>query len=374
MLVRVFSPKWPFPVREGAHLIIAEHLKALIHQGHEVQFWCWDSRVPVDPCPIPNIEVVKIGKPQAAGAGWLQVVKKVRALPRLSSGEVAHYPEEVLDHVLRSKALRTVDKTVFHFSFSYAWLSKASKELLATKEIEVVFHNFESLIYFGKAIRARSRFRSIFDRYNSYLLDKHEKWLLKSGLVTKGIFLSATEAEAAKKTANPALEIIHELPSFLNACRLRQPFENRCNVIFVGAFCFWPNLESLQWLQKEVFPIIAEEWNDKIPGKILIIGTGITASMKAELRKFNFVSPLGFVEDLEMVFDNAGLCIAPEVGGSGFRVKVLEALQKGLPVLTHNETLLRMGTYKVQQGLILNSDSPAVWASLILKALRGARS
>lgn len=370
MKIRIFSPKWPFPVREGAHFIIAEQLIDLIRNGNEVEFWCWDIKNGPQECPLPLIKVIRPTSGQSVKGPVRAMLRKIAGIHRSSSGEIAHYPEVVAKEILASEALTPVDLSIFHYSFAFAWISKFRKAAFKSQKLCVVFHNFENVLYAGKANRAKGLLRRVFDHHNARLLLKHEQALLASDLIDEATFLSATDAKEARNFASDQLLIKHELPARLRSGVAPQKDRARnCDVLLIGAFDFWPNLESLTWLIEEVFPKVAVTWTASSSGRVKIIGKGIPKWAEKKLEPFAFVEQFGFVSDLNAIYRNAALCLAPELGGTGFRVKILEALFKGIPVLSHNETAKRLGQYKISASQLILSDSGAEWASLISNSL-----
>ena len=66
------------------------------------------------------------------------------------------------------------------------------------------------------------------------------------------------------------------------------------------------------------------------------------------------VETVGFVANLESLYDTAVGMIAPVVGGTGVRIKILEGLRAGLPIVT---------TPDGAAGLSLNDGEQALIAS-----------
>ena len=100
------------------------------------------------------------------------------------------------------------------------------------------------------------------------------------------------------------------------------------DIIFYGAMGRMENHMSAVWFLENVFPKIEDQ-----RVRFLIIGGG----PKDELRVYENerVKIIGFVDDLTSYFSN-GLCLAaPLVLGAGIKVKILEAMSAGLPVVTN---------------------------------------
>lgn len=93
---------------------------------------------------------------------------------------------------------------------------------------------------------------------------------------------------------------------------------------FYGAWSRIENLESLMWFERNI--------SDKLKYQIKIIGSGLKENYKETLIKKGF-EILGFVEDPYEVLANSRGLIAPLFKGAGVKVKVIEALACGTPVI-----------------------------------------
>jgi len=96
-------------------------------------------------------------------------------------------------------------------------------------------------------------------------------------------------------------------------------------VVFVGNLKYVPNLEAIQLLSS----VIAPRTFDKIKNvKFLVIGKRLP-----ELQLPNLVFT-GFVDNISDLLNMADVAVAPLFHGSGTRLKILEYLSCGLPVVS----------------------------------------
>lgn len=98
-------------------------------------------------------------------------------------------------------------------------------------------------------------------------------------------------------------------------------------IIYYGAMGRSENVEATLWLVKEVLPLINDEEIE-----ILIIGANPTQEIK-ELES-DRVHVLGFVDSVCEYFTHGSCIAAPLKHGAGIKIKVLEAMSAGIPVLT----------------------------------------
>lgn len=102
---------------------------------------------------------------------------------------------------------------------------------------------------------------------------------------------------------------------------------NKKQVIFYGAMNRTENIDAATWLVTNVLPLVKDE-----EAEILIIGSHPAEAVKA--LESNRVHVLGFVESIGDYFKDAICLAAPLRQGAGVKIKILEAMSAGIPVLT----------------------------------------
>ena len=100
------------------------------------------------------------------------------------------------------------------------------------------------------------------------------------------------------------------------------------NIIFFGDMSREENYNSAIWFIKHVMPLIKDTQI-----YFTIIGN------KPNNALFKYKGPrvkiTGYVEDVSSIFSTCMCMVAPLVGGAGIKIKVLEAMSAGIPVLTN---------------------------------------
>ena len=139
------------------------------------------------------------------------------------------------------------------------------------------------------------------------------------------------------------------------------PFDERRDLLFVGNFVHAPNRDALQFIAREIMPVVRES----LPGvKLLVVGDNvpeeIAACASADVRV------LGFVPDIKPLFANARLMVAPLRFGAGVKGKIGESLAHGLPVVTTPVGAEGMGLSDGVEALIA-SDEPRDFAAAVAR-------
>jgi glycosyltransferase involved in cell wall biosynthesis len=110
---------------------------------------------------------------------------------------------------------------------------------------------------------------------------------------------------------------------------LRRPAAPGLRVGFLGTFRADFNRDALQFLLREIWPALRA----RVPGASLAIaGNGYGGPLVDETRAAG-ARWLGFVADLGVFFGETDLLLVPLRYGGGVRIRILEALAAGLPVL-----------------------------------------
>jgi O-antigen biosynthesis protein len=141
------------------------------------------------------------------------------------------------------------------------------------------------------------------------------------------IVVSNCEREQVERDVPGSRVIV--IPTVHDIEPLVQPPEGRSGILFVGGFEHTPNIDAAICLVKEVMPKVWRELGD-VP--VTIVGSSPPPQVTA------LASPLvdvtGWVEDLQPLFDNARLMVAPLRYGAGMKGKITQSLAVGLPVVT----------------------------------------
>jgi glycosyltransferase involved in cell wall biosynthesis len=134
-------------------------------------------------------------------------------------------------------------------------------------------------------------------------------------------------------------------------------------VLFVGTLSWPPNFESARWLVREVWPRVRRQ-NASV--ELWIAGGGVTLGTRAQLLGDN-VRLLGFVEDLQPIYDAARVAALPRLLGGGVAMKVLAAMREGLPVVTTTRGARGLAVRAGEHALV--ADDPGDFAHAILEAV-----
>jgi len=197
------------------------------------------------------------------------------------------------------------------------------KSKIVASEHDVSYLGYKRRIYQSKGMYGR-----IFNTISYYNMKNRELSLLKKcDLImphnSKDMHLLVKDGIEESK-----IQVL--TPYFMNLSS-NVYFENSRNILFYGAMSRPENYLSAIWFIENVFNKLINVNKDL---KFIIIGSNPHESINNYINSNIIVT--GFVDNVLMYFSDALCVVAPLILGAGIKVKVLEAMNAGLPVLTNN--------------------------------------
>ncbi len=144
-------------------------------------------------------------------------------------------------------------------------------------------------------------------------------------------------------------------------------------LLYIGTLNWEANVDGLLWFFENVWPIVVTAQPDLT---MKIVGSKPDPRLTEAAASDSRIQFTGFVEDLEPLFQSSRLFLAPLRFGSGIKVKVLNAMCRGLPTITtpvgaeglatkHMEHLSITETPEdMAQSILHLLDSSTDWARL----------
>lgn len=102
-------------------------------------------------------------------------------------------------------------------------------------------------------------------------------------------------------------------------------------LVWLGGFGHYPNLEAILYFLREIY---AEVKKQVASVRLVAIGGGVTEELKRYSDQDPSVQFLGFVEDPLPIIETSNVFISPILSGGGTKLKVLEAMALGKPIVT----------------------------------------
>lgn len=144
----------------------------------------------------------------------------------------------------------------------------------------------------------------------------------------KALLINCDEAQALSAASHrpvASIKVLHTARP-----HLRRQFSGDPTFLFLGNLMFPPNSAALMLLLDAMPEIIRVLPNVRIS----IVGRGASTKHRDRARPFaSNLCFLDFVDDLEPLLSSTAALLAPIVFGTGIKIKILDALAYGVPVL-----------------------------------------
>jgi len=136
------------------------------------------------------------------------------------------------------------------------------------------------------------------------------------------------------------------------------------HILHIGTMYWPPNVDAIEWFVHHVYPLIRQQRPDV---QFDVVGARPPATLLALNEAGLGIHVTGYVEDATPYQQQAALVVVPVRAGGGMRVKILNALAAGLPIVS---TTLGCEGIQVADGKdILIADEPADFAAAVLRVL-----
>lgn len=136
------------------------------------------------------------------------------------------------------------------------------------------------------------------------------------------------------------------------------------DILFVGNFEHSPNVDGVRFFLREVYPVVTSAMPD---ARLLVVGPGHWESLP-EVASDPRIVVTGRVEDTRPYLAKSAVFVAPIRAGSGTRVKILEAMAAGTPVVSTTVGIEGIEAIPGKHALV--ADRPRDFAAAVIRLLR----
>lgn len=330
MRILILSPYFPWPLYGGNLIRIFGILKELSCRGHEIVLLAGNP----GPAPAPDNPVARLCR-QVEYYRPPNSSRKSHALVSGMRTVLSPYPytnSKFGSNEIRRAIKAILAKQAFDLILAnFAFLADSVPPEVA-RGTPVVFDEHESE---GLLWRQYSRRGSIPMRAFGLLNLLKMVWFQKRLMTRIAAILCAStrEAEHARGFV-PAGVGLWTVPNGIDA-DYYQPLlaaqkEESNNIILCGGLSVFRNRVAATWFAQTVFPAVRKEVPD---AEFWIVGSDPNQEIR-DLEKTPGIHVTGTVEDTRPYYARAALAVAPYRFGEGTKLKVLEAMASGVPIVS----------------------------------------
>jgi glycosyltransferase involved in cell wall biosynthesis len=136
------------------------------------------------------------------------------------------------------------------------------------------------------------------------------------------------------------------------------------HILHIGTMYWPPNVDAVNWFIREVYPLVRRERPDV---QFDMLGSRPPADLLALNEASLGINVTGYVADPTPYQQQAAVMIVPLRAGGGMRVKILNALAEGIPIVS--TTLGYEGIDVTPEQDILAANTPEEFATQVLRVL-----
>jgi glycosyltransferase involved in cell wall biosynthesis len=178
------------------------------------------------------------------------------------------------------------------------------------------------------------------------------------------VYPSSEEAEVVRRMA-PRTPAAHVFPfAFDQLGRLDKAPEKRRGILFVSNYGHTPNGDAALWLVCEIMPIV---WRHCPDEKLYLVGAYPTPEILALGSAKVIVTGAVSEAALQDYYNTMRICAVPLRFGAGIKLKVVEAINYGLPLVTTSVGVQGMDALR---RIVAIEDSAEGFAAALVELLK----
>jgi len=350
----LFLSNWfPYPPSNGSRLRIYSLLRGLARH-HEITLLSFSEKPEIDNqspeihsiCQAVYIVPIKSFNSNSIRAIFGFFSPTPRFISETFSVEMAHQINEILSSDQYNLVIASQLSTAIYRPYF--------------QNYPAIFEEVEVGLFYGNFNQARSSKEKVRNgltwvKYRNYLAN-----LLKDFQLCTVV--SEQEKQLISRVA-PDFDTVEVIPNFIYPGNYNDNDTNpqSDHLIFTGPFRYPANHDAMVWFLDEIYPLIQSQ----VPEVHLTI-TGDHDNLP--LPAASKVTLTGFVEDINPLIKSAKVNLVPIREGGGTRIKILEAMALGVPVVSTSKGAEGLEVFHGEHLLI--ADSAQGFAENVVRLLK----
>ena len=165
------------------------------------------------------------------------------------------------------------------------------------------------------------------------------------------VVFTERDRQAVRKLGGQTPIVQIPLGTEVSALSLHRVQEEPLSLLFVGNFKHLPNLDAADRLINKIFPHVQSQFPQAC---LFIVGEHLPSNI-VQVPNENVILT-GYVPDVRPYLDRATLVVVPLRLGGGMRVKVLEALAAGKPIVASSRAVEGVRLVNGEQAILAEDD------------------
>jgi len=190
-------------------------------------------------------------------------------------------------------------------------------------------HNVETVIWQRRTEHASDWLRRLYLKLQAERMFRYEGEVCRE--VRKVIAVSETDADLMREWFG--VKRADAVPTGVDSeyFQARGPVPPAADLVFVGSLDWAPNIDGVDWFQREVLPLILQRKPDC---SVAIVGRKPPKAIQELSTRYPGIQVTGTVPDVRPWLWGSKVSIVPLRVGGGTRLKIFEAMAAGIPVVS----------------------------------------
>jgi len=362
MKILILANKFPYPPRDGGSIATLNMICGMHDAGNQIT--CLALNTKKHSFPLKKIPP-ELGKSiRFLGVDCNSSIRPLKLLLNLLFSREPYIAlrfnikafRTALASLLREE---TFDIIQLEGPYPGLYLDLIRKESKA--RISLRAHNVEHHIWERKALHETSLLKSWYFRNMARRLKRYELEVAQG----VDLLVPISEKDASYFSDNGLQRPMLTIPAGLNMENYPlTKLPSDPSICFIGALDWLPNQEGLDWFLQNVFHQLLSE----LPAlSFHVAGRNAPAFFEKKLKHPNIIYH-GEVENARAFLQSYQLMVAPLLTGSGIRIKILEAIALGRPVITTSAGI--EGLNYINHPCVIVEDDPLRFCNQLVKSLR----
>lgn len=329
MKILVLSNKVPYPPRDGGALATLNLIKGLSQLGHSIHLLTMST----SKHPSTTVDIPEESK-EIASFQIIPVRTQINPFKLLWNLFFSRLPYNIerfysisfkneLEKILRNEEFQVIQMEGLSLALYLPFIRRISPAIIVMRA-----HNVEFRIWELNSIQAKPGFRKLYFNILAKRLKDFEKKSLKN--CDAIVPISHNDEQTFRELGLKKPSYVAPFGSNQSCTEEELNFSGDPTIFFLGSLDWIPNQQGLIWFLDKVWEPLRLSKPDLI---FRVAGRNAPDSIRKILDRKG-VSFLGEVSDARDFIISNTVMIVPLFSGSGMRVKIIEAMALGRPVIT----------------------------------------
>jgi len=279
---------------------------------------------------------------------------ELRFLPRWCLSYFSRELFEIIDGLINSNDFDTI-----HISHSY--MAYYMLRYAATIPCVIDHHNVKSLFFRNAQETATNWFKKTRYRAEQIRWQHYEREIIP--LFPRHFACSKAEVELIRDITGGDVRLLPSGVDRNGFVKKQEPIIGN-NLLFTGSLDYFPNAQAIEFFCDASLPRIRRAVPDV---RVQVVGKDPTRALERLLERTESVWYSYNVRDIRPFYYQSTVFIVPLLTGAGTRLKIMEAMAVGLPVVSTSKGCEGLGL-KSGEGIVIEND-PGAFADAVIRLL-----